>query len=95
MTTATTATTAIIVPTVNLNGASRDSLIDQNTAVILMLDDTLRLLYSVAPHPRDFQTAPAGEYYTARIQHEARCHLLFRVRTELNTIVEGLLEQGR
>lgn len=50
-------------PYVNLNGASRESLIEAHMAVIKAARDLRQALANAAPHGRDYQTAPDGYIY--------------------------------
>jgi hypothetical protein len=49
-------------PFVNLNGASRESLIEQHRRVLDAAGDLLKALGDAFPHGRDYQTAPALQH---------------------------------
>ena len=49
-------------PIVNLNGATRESLLKQHADVMKAAADLYRAMCTAAPHGRDYQTAAAGAY---------------------------------
>ena len=55
MTTETT-TTALISPTINLNGSDRDYLVAERRAAMDHLQDAIEALARVTPHGRDYPT---------------------------------------
>jgi hypothetical protein len=71
------------LPRVNLNGTSRNALIQQRREVCDALNSALEALERAAPHGRDYQTAPDGALETARHQHEARCTQLAELRRQI------------
>ncbi len=59
----------VVAPIANLNGATVDSLLDQQSAVCTALDALRKALSEAAPHGRDFQTILPVYYEKAREDH--------------------------
>lgn len=81
-------------PVVNLNGTSRESLIEQNVAALSAVRAALSTVCDAAPHGRDFQISPAGDYVLARKAHFARVEQLLAMTREFEAIAMHLA-QGR
>jgi hypothetical protein len=47
-------TTTLISPTINLNGSSREYLVEQRRAAMDILEDAIVVLARVSPHGRDY-----------------------------------------
>lgn len=80
----------LVKPTVNLNGTSRDNLMLQYIDALNAFDTLRAALSAMAPHGRDYQTAPVGAYRTARTQHERRQKTIEVVRQEIEHLAEKL-----
>jgi hypothetical protein len=82
-----------LFPCVNLNGDARNTLITERHLAYPSLGDGLTALLAIAPHPRNYQTAPAGSYPAARLQHEERVKVLMSLRlailAEMNWLIEN------
>lgn len=83
----------LIAPVVNLNGTSRDALVDQHVAAALSLEKALAALIETAPHPRDFQTVKQEQYRQARAQYEDRVRRLHEIIKEVESIGTQIYEQ--
>lgn len=58
------------LPTINLNGDTPDTLIDDNQAVCEAAVTLLEALERAWPHGRNWQGAPDGEYSAARAEYK-------------------------
>jgi hypothetical protein len=74
------------LPQVNLNGTSRDALLDQYRDAYRAINDAIDALCKAAPHGRDYQTLPAGSYNVAREEHDARLVKLGSIKAEIEAI---------
>ena len=70
-------------PVVNLNGTSKDALIEQVCDVRSAIDNALKALALATPHGRDYQTAREGAYALAAAQHRDRVAALTVVSDDL------------
>ena len=70
-------------PVANLNGASKQSLVDARLAAVEALQDAMRALGECSPNGRDYQTAPAGEYEIARARYIEQFAALDRIANQL------------
>lgn len=84
-------------PIVNLNGASRDSLIKQHLAVSEAAEDLLRRVRQAMPHGRDYQTAPvpAVDYDRDRHEWERMARNIDEVLQTYRKITERLATEGK
>ena len=81
---------AIALPTVHLNGTSRQSLIDDNDAAYNALRAAVRALEKAAPNARDYYVQGDGAFANAVAQHVARLTALRSVLADLEAIAESL-----
>lgn len=51
---------SLIIPVVNLNGTSRESLVEDHRKALDALKVAFDALSDIAPHGRDYQTTPPG-----------------------------------
>lgn len=79
----------LALPTVNINGTSRDALIIDYSAALHALGLAMIRVEAVAPHGRDYQLAP-HRYAVARTEHRERVSHLQFVIDELRVILEHL-----
>ena len=70
-------------PVVNLNGTSRESLLEQRWAAMDAISTALIALSECSPNGRDYQTAAKGEFEVARNLHSERFAFLDRLINEL------------
>jgi hypothetical protein len=73
-------------PHVNLNGDQRETLVNDRHLAYLALSEAITRLQEVAPHGRNYQTAPLGSYERARAQYEQRMAVL-------RTLHKGLADE--
>ena len=88
-------TEQILVPTVHLNGTSKDELIRQFSEAICAVHEAGRKLAAACPNGRDLYVQGPGAILDAMRQHEDRLKRIKSVATELETILEKVDEQGR
>jgi hypothetical protein len=79
-------------PYVNMNGDTRETLIEDRLATVNALCLAMERLSAQYPHGRNYQTAPPGAYLRARELHDARVATLRRIASEIS--VEALFIQG-
>lgn len=82
----------MIVPSIHLNGTSRDDLVRQCVQATTALQTALQKLEMATPHPRDYyvQNDPnAGK--TARAEHRRRCELVKSVLDEMQALGEAIV----
>lgn len=81
------------IPRVNLNGSSRDALIEQRRNVCDALRTALQALQEAAPHGSDYQTAPIGSYELARSLYETRYRQIEDMRKEITEEAMAIQDQ--
>jgi len=72
----------LVPPIVNLNGTSRETLINQQSYILSCLEQLLDAMHTAMPHGRDWQPRPQ-EYIAAREAWIERIMLLQSLKTEL------------
>jgi len=82
------------LPVVNMNGATKQSLIECRQDAYRALHDAMKALQECSPHGRDYQTAQAGEYEVARKRYIERFSLLDRMANELSYEAIEISKQG-
>lgn len=55
-------------PTVNLNGTSKDALIEQQKAIMAASENLIAVLRQASPHGRDYQISKPGDFEKARVE---------------------------
>lgn len=79
------------LPTVHMNGTSRDELVQQLLTASHALQAALDKLGEAAPHPRDYYVNPdPNAYRQARAEHDARCQQVREVKTKLDQMAETI-----
>ena len=78
----------VSLPTVHLNGSSRDSLLDGYMAAMDAIRLAMKALQSAAPHPRDYYVQSNMPAHLARDEHFVRLARLRETLDELNTLAE-------
>lgn len=73
----------MMIPTVHLNGTSREALISQLESAVMSLDAAIMALGEAAPHGRDYYPQGPDAYSKARGEHDARLQKLDEVKREL------------
>ena len=79
------------LPTVNLNGTSRQALINDYQAALLAVRNASSKLAAVEFNPRDYQQAP-GDWTKARVERTAQISKLRSVADYLEAHLEHLCE---
>ena len=80
------------IPTVHLNGTDRKSLLEQNHQAARAVADAMEALGAAAPNARDYYIQGAGAFGEVAKEHRARVRKLTDVLSELNEIVEYLID---
>lgn len=84
----------MMVPTVHLNGTSRESLIRGLEKAYVAITQAIDAVCDAAPHGRDYYVQDLGDAYNrARDEHESRVRKLVEVRNEIEELVTGIAEQ--
>lgn len=83
----------LAVPTVHLNGTSKNGLLEQITEALTALHEAERKLIATAPHGRDYYVQPGDAYAKAEAEHIERVLALRNVISELEHIGVKVLEQ--
>jgi hypothetical protein len=89
-----TMTHPLAMPTVHLNGTSKESLLSGLCDVVHALHGAGRKLAAACPNGRDYYVKP-GSFSAALHQHESRMDKLREIIKELETIAEHVSDQGR
>lgn len=84
----------MIVPTVHMNGTSKDELLRQIEIAHAAINHAIEGLAGAAPNARDYYVQGPGAFPQARAEHEARMHKLSDVMSELLALNEAIYEQG-
>ena len=80
------------IPTLHLNGTSRDSLLDPLGEVIGNITTAINSMSLIAPNARDYYVQLPGAFEAARSEHCDRVRRLIEVRDEIEQIwleIEG------
>lgn len=84
----------VSIPTVHLNGTSKDALVEQLRHAVEAVNRAIDAVSSAAPHGRDYYVQADKDAFTiAARQHAARVVKLSEVAKELETIAIGVLDQ--
>lgn len=86
----------LAIPTVHLNGTSKEALLDQVYEAVEALHAAGRKLAAAAPNARDYYVQPneAQPFTRAQTEHYARMTKLKEVIAELEQIGEGIVDQS-
>jgi len=80
----------LAVPTIHLNGTSRQELLDQLSDAVLALERAIGKLQLAHPNARDYYPQGNEAFNVARDQHFDRIERICKVRDELVFIAEAL-----
>lgn len=80
----------LMVPTIHMNGTSKESLIEDICAATLALSKAHNAVCQTCPNGRDYYVQPKENFKLARIQHVSRLERLESVRLELEQIAEEI-----
>ena len=78
----------ITLPTIHLNGTSRDSLLEGYMAAMDAIRLAMKALQSAAPNARDYYVQAGDTFCMAQNQHFVRLARLRETLDELNTLAE-------
>lgn len=84
-----------LVPTVHLNGTSKDALVSGFAAVIGDLNSALESMAAAAPNARDYYVQNPAAFQRATREHTERMEKLREVRADLRAIWEAVVEQQK
>lgn len=84
----------MIVPQVNLNGSSKQDLLDQQEGVYYAAIALIEKLAAAAPHGRDYQTMPEGSYQLARKKWEEQLKQAMNIQNTASNMLVAIFEQG-
>lgn len=82
------------VPTIHLNGTSKERLLDQLTDAGLALSRALDELSEATPNGRDYYPQGATAFAEAMGEHKARVYKLREVYNELSALTEAIADKG-
>jgi hypothetical protein len=77
----------ITLPTLNLNGTSKQELLAQIREAYDKTQAAIQALHQMFPHGRDYQIGP-GEYQVARREHCERIEAFEKVLGDLTVLAE-------
>lgn len=83
------------VPTIHLNGTSRDRLIEDLSEAYYALGKAMSALRVATPNGRDYYPQGPQAYGEALDEHLARLGKIEEVRKELEALIEGIDKAGR
>jgi hypothetical protein len=83
-------TMTITLPTVHMNGTSRDELIRTNLKALTAVQSAIEAVRAAAPNGRDYYVQPVGSLRKAMDEHLDRLTKLTDVKDELTLILEHL-----
>lgn len=86
----------VVSPIVNINGTSREELLNQWRRAHEALLNAETALRECTPHGRDFQTDRTGQLYNeAREQHMIRLAHLIAIRKEVEAVAINIYDQRK
>lgn len=83
------------IPTVHLNGTSREALLTANYTALEACRTALEALQACAPNARDFYPQGENAYREASTEHNLRAASLKKIAEEIFAIIEGIEDQGK
>lgn len=87
-------TIKVLVPTVHLNGTSKQELLNQAEDARDAVEVAISLLQAAAPNARDYYPQSGRAFEQARRQHQDRLSRLQTVSAELIEIYNSIEDQG-
>ena len=82
----------MMTPTIHMNGTSRNSLLDEINDAMRALSVALEKLALMAPNARDYYPQGEDAFGKARQEHANRLTSVRKVREELKTLAESILD---
>lgn len=86
---------AYATPLVNLNGSSRESLLEKEGKVLTALVALQEALREAYPHGRDYQISPIGTFEKASAEAAAEFDLVHQIVLRHEAIVSALHDYRR
>ena len=83
----------LTVPLVNLNGTSKQALLEGYQEAWEKLDEAFVAMQKIEPHGRDYQTTTAIVFERAKAQHIMRLQMLTAVQREIEMLMEEVDKQ--
>lgn len=80
------ATQDLAIPTIHLNGTSKERLIEALCAASAALDDAYKAMKQTAPNGRDYYPQGPDAIHTAEAQHMARLKKVDEVKDEIDAL---------
>lgn len=80
----------MMLPTVHLNGTSKDRLIEDNRAVMGHLSRVLSAMHDASPNARDYYPQGPGAFTKAMEEHSERIKRVIALRSEMMEILAHL-----
>lgn len=80
------------LPTIHLNGTSKETLQEQYSKANEAIYAAIRALEGATPHARDYYVQNDQATAEALKEHRARVEKLLEVRKEINTILEHIAD---
>jgi len=80
----------LAIPTIHLNGTSREALVEGYAEAIHALHEAGRKVAAAYPNGRDYYVQEPGAFGVAQRQHETRMNKLREIIKELETIAEAI-----
>ena len=80
----------VMVPYVNLNGTSREELIQQQMTALKAIKAAIEALNQANPHGRDYMNME--DYRIAREEQVQRAIALRDIKQEIETVIYALME---
>jgi hypothetical protein len=84
----------VTVPTIHLNGTSKDALIESLHEAILALDTAIKAVCETAPNGRDYYPQGPAAFTAAQDEHTARLAGLDAVKGQLEDLAAAIYEGG-
>lgn len=81
---------SIMLPSVHMNGTSRQDLLNQNRAALEALDAAILAMHAATPNARDYYVQGPSAFRTAQAEHRARLTAVKQVREEYLTLAMHL-----
>ena len=83
----------ILIPTVHLNGDSKQTLENDNMAAYRAITAAMDAISAACPNGRNFYPQGDGKIQQAVNEHRKRIAALETIRSEYETILQGIQEQ--
>lgn len=84
----------LVLPQVNLNGTTREALVEQQCSVMHVLRSLLKVMAEAAPNGRDYQFRPA-EFGPAQEAWRERWQVIEDMRREIEAHAIAIQESGK